>query len=78
MDHLLKKNISLLFTLKGASFLVSFLMVPLLLNYLDNEQYGIWLVLSSIVGWVTFFDLGIGNVIRNELGKAWSNKNYIS
>lgn len=78
LDHLLKKNISLLFTLKGASFLVSFLMVPLLLNYLDNEQYGIWLVLSSIVGWVTFFDLGIGNVIRNELGKAWSNKNYIS
>ena len=46
------------------------LVVPLTINYLNPERYGIWLTLSSIIGWVTFFDLGLSNGFRNRFAEA--------
>ncbi|GAA4268741.1 O-antigen export protein [Hyunsoonleella aestuarii] len=37
---------------------------------MDNENYGIWLTLSSVIGWFTFFDIGLGNGLRNRLTEA--------
>ena len=37
----------------------NFLVVPLTINYLDSENYGIWLTLSSFVGWFSLFDLSL-------------------
>ena len=51
--------------------------VPLLLNYLDAERYGVWLTLTSIVGWFTFFDAGLGNGLRNNLTEAFAKGNMI-
>ncbi|RYD95040.1 MAG: hypothetical protein EOP54_16490 [Sphingobacteriales bacterium] len=56
--------------LKGASLLIAFLYVPLLLNYLDSEKYGIWLTVLTITNWVSVFDVGLGNGLRNKLGTA--------
>ena len=53
--------------------MIGLIFVPLLLNYLDAERYGIWLTLTSIVGWFTFFDAGLGNGLRNQLTKALAN-----
>lgn len=50
-----KKNIVLSFMIKGISIVIGFVFVPLILGYLDPERYGIWLTLSSIVTWFTFF-----------------------
>lgn len=65
-----KKNILYSFIIKGGSIIVSFLMVPLTINYISPEKYGIWLTLSSIITWVSFFDIGLGNGLRNKFAEA--------
>jgi len=65
-----KKNILYSFGLKGISILIGLLYVPLLLDYLDRERYGIWLTLASIIGWFEFFDIGLGNGLRNKFAEA--------
>lgn len=79
-----KRHIVFSFFVKGISVLIGLLFVPLLLNYLDAERYGIWLTLTSIVGWFTFFDAGLGNGLRNKLTEALAKgelklaKEYVS
>lgn len=81
---LARKNIAISLVIKGIAMLSSFIMVPLTLNYLDNEAYGIWLTISSILFWFTFFDVGLGTGMRNYLSAAVSNndmelgKKYVS
>lgn len=71
---LAKRHILYSFFIKSISVLIGFILVPLLLNYLDVERYGIWLTLTSIVGWFTFFDAGLGNGLRNRLTEALAKK----
>ena len=71
-----KKNIIISFGLKGMSIVVSFIFVPLILGYLDAERYGIWLTLSSIIAWFSFFDIGLGNGLRNRFAEAVSAGNH--
>jgi O-antigen/teichoic acid export membrane protein len=65
-----KKNILFSFFVKGLSIFISLLLVPLTIHYVNADRYGIWLTLSSIVGWLTFFDIGLGNGLRNKLAEA--------
>lgn len=58
------------FGLQAISIIISLLYVPLLLNYLTQEKYGIWLTLTSIIGWFSFFDIGLGNGMRNKLTES--------
>ncbi len=51
------KNILFSFILKGISIIISFLLVPLTIDYLNPSEYGIWLTLSSILGWINLFDI---------------------
>lgn len=69
------KNISVSLLMRAASILASLLLVPLTINYVNPTQYGIWLALSSIIGWVTFFDLGLGNGFRNKFTEAKAHGN---
>jgi O-antigen/teichoic acid export membrane protein len=64
------KHVLLSFVYKGGSILASFLLVPLTINYLDTENYGIWLTLSSFIAWFSFFDIGLGNGLRNKFAEA--------
>lgn len=66
----IQKNIVLSFLFKGISILVSLVIVPLTLNYLDPTEYGVWLTLSSIMTWINLFDIGLGNGLRNKLTEA--------
>jgi O-antigen/teichoic acid export membrane protein len=83
-SKLAKKQILYSFFLKGISVAIGLMFVPLLLNYLDAERYGVWLTLTSIVGWFTFFDAGLGNGLRNRLTGALAKgehqlaKEYVS
>ncbi len=63
------------FVLKGVSLVTNFLLVPLTIDYLNPTKYGIWLTVSSIVGWMYFFDIGIGNGLRNRLAESLAQKN---
>lgn len=65
-----KKNTLYMMLLKGFSMAISFVYVPLMLNALDTERYGIWLTLTSIVSWVAMLDIGLGNGLRNKLSES--------
>jgi len=65
-----KKNISISFICKGITILISFLIVPLTLGYVGKVEYGIWMTISSIISWFSFFDIGLGNGLRNKLAEA--------
>ena len=67
-----KKNILTSIAIKCVSIIVSFLLIPLALNYLNPVKYGIWLTLLSVIGWFAFFDIGLGNGLRNKLAEALS------
>ena len=69
-SHQVKKNIIISLFIKGANIVTGFLMVPLVLHYIDNFQYGIWITLSSIIGWFGFFDIGLGHGLRNKFTEA--------
>lgn len=70
-----KKNIVSMFIIKGLNIGINLLMVPLLINTLNPEKYGIWLTISSIVALLSFFDIGIGHGLRNKLAEAASENN---
>ncbi len=65
-----KKNILGLLAIKGGSIAIGFLMVPLTISYINPTRYGIWLTLSSIVAWLTYFDIGFGHGLRNKFAEA--------
>ncbi|MCB9023077.1 MAG: oligosaccharide flippase family protein [Lentimicrobiaceae bacterium] len=71
----IKRNILYSFFIKGGSIIISFLLVPLTLHYLGATDYGIWLTLSSVVAWFGFFDIGLGNGLRNKFAEALALNN---
>jgi O-antigen/teichoic acid export membrane protein len=70
----IRKNILFSFILKGGSVLITLLLVPLTINYINRVQYGIWLTISSIVYWINVFDIGIGNGLKNEIAYSLAVK----
>ena len=64
--------------LKPVSMILSLMYTPILLNYLGNEKYGLWATLLSVINWVNYFDVGIGNGLRNLLAKELSEQQYES
>ena len=44
---------------KVFSVLLSFISVPLILDCLSVNDYGVWITLSSLIVWVQFFDFGL-------------------
>lgn len=67
---IIKKNIFQSFGFKAVSILLSLLIVPMTINYISPEQYGIWLTVSSIVAWISYFDLGLGHGLRNRYAES--------
>lgn len=56
--------------MKGASILSGLLIVPMTIRYVNPTQYGVWLTISSIITWISFFNLGLGNGMRNKFAEA--------
>lgn len=65
-----KRNILASILIKGCSIGISLLLVPLTINYVNSSRYGIWLTLSSIVAWLSFFDIGLSQGLRNRFAEA--------
>jgi O-antigen/teichoic acid export membrane protein len=70
-----KKNIWASLILKGINILASLLIIPLTIHYVNPTQYGIWLTLSAIIVWITYFDLGLSQGFRNRFSEAIANNN---
>jgi O-antigen/teichoic acid export membrane protein len=65
-----KKNILALFILNGYSVAITFALIPLTLKLLDEYKYGIWITLFNMLSWISIFDIGIGNGLRNKFSDA--------
>lgn len=72
----IKKNIIQMLFYKGGLIIIGFALVPITLNYVDADSYGLWLTLSSMVGWMSFFDIGINNGLKNKLTQALADEDY--
>jgi len=71
-----KKNIIASTFIKGLSMIVGFLMINITLDYLDKTTYGIWLTLTSFLAWFSFFEVGLGNGLKNKLAEALAIEDY--
>ncbi len=65
-----KKNIFASFAIKGLNIGIGFIQLPIALSYIGETRYGIWLIVSSIIAWFEFFDIGLGNGLRNKFAEA--------
>lgn len=70
----LGKSMALNLLYKPVGMIISLLYTPLLLRCLGDESYGLWSAVLSIVNWINYFDVGIGNGLRNELAKNVAEK----
>ena len=66
------KNTAVTAIMKAGVLACSLIMVPVTLNYLNPENYGIWMALTSVLYWFAFFDIGLGNGMRNYMAAALS------
>lgn len=67
------QNVALSLFAKAISIIAPLLLIPLTIDYINPERYGIWLAITSILIWVSVFDLGLGNGLRNKLSEAIAN-----
>ncbi|NND33197.1 MAG: oligosaccharide flippase family protein, partial [Saprospiraceae bacterium] len=72
----IKKHILASFGIKGASIIIGFLLVPITLDFLNKELYGIWLTLASVITWFNLFDIGLGYGLRNKLAEAMARQDH--
>jgi O-antigen/teichoic acid export membrane protein len=63
---------------KGIGILATVITVPLTMNYLGLERYGLWMTINSTLLIMGFADLGIGNGLLNEISKANGNDDQTS
>jgi len=75
---LLKKNIALSLILKGTGLGISYIRFPLILAYLGNMWHGVWLTVGSFTGWLSFFNIGLGNGLRNKLAESLAKDDLVS
>ncbi|MGB5943767.1 MAG: MATE family efflux transporter [Leeuwenhoekiella sp.] len=67
---LMVQNIFGSLLMRGVSVGISFLLVPLTIDYIDKERYGIWLVIFNMIVWFSLLDIGFGNGLRNKFSEA--------
>jgi O-antigen/teichoic acid export membrane protein len=60
---------------KGLTLLIGFVSVPLTVDYLGAERYGVWLTISSLLLWVALTDFGLaGYALVNVLSETVGNE----
>ena len=60
--------------LKLIGICINYIYISVLLNYLGESEYGIWIIIVTITSWLSFFDVGLGNGLRNKLTEAIERK----
>ena len=71
-----RKNIIASFVIKGVSILIGFVFVPLLYHHLGPVEYGIWFTLTSTIAMVIYFDIGLGNGLRNRFAESLAKNEH--
>ena len=56
--------------MRGSNFVTLLISIPLLLDYLGTEQFGVWMTIVSVAALFAFVDLGLGNGLVNAVAAA--------
>lgn len=72
----IKKNVLGSLLIRGISIMVSLLLVPMTLDYVSAEIYGVWLIISSILHWLTYMDVGFTLGLKNRLAECLAKNDY--
>lgn len=72
-----KKNVAGNILIKVFSMFVSFIIVPITINYINPTQYGIWLTLTSMISWVALLDVGLTQGLRNKFAEAKAKNDHL-
>jgi O-antigen/teichoic acid export membrane protein len=51
-------------------------LISIPINYIDAENYGVWLTISSIVTWINIFDIGLISSLRNKITEALVSEDW--
>lgn len=62
---------------KLVALLIGFITIPLTLNYLGKERYGLLMVTLSTFSFTSFLDMGITPTIKNRLSEAFADNDEI-
>ena len=76
-DKNLLRQILSSFSFKILSVGIGLALVPILLNKLGQENYGVWSILLTLMQWIAIMDIGIGNGLRNKLTESLSQNKLI-
>lgn len=72
----LVSNIISTLAVKILNIATGLILIPLTISFVSPVQFGIWLTISSIVGWMSFFDIGLGNGLRNKIAESVALEKY--
>ena len=76
-SRIVLKNSVAAILIKGAGVIISVLSMPAFLRYFDDKAVlGVWYTILGVVTWIDFFDLGIGNGLRNSLVDSFTNQRH--
>ena len=67
MHSSLKLSVAANAGIKVLALIVSLLSTPLMMSFFSNDTVlGAWFTVLSVLNWISFFDFGIGNGLRND------------
>lgn len=76
MHSSLKLSVAANAGIKVLALIVSLLSTPLTMSFFSNDTVlGAWFTVLSVLNWISFFDFGIGNGLRNDLTYALNEGN---
>ncbi|MXV52128.1 hypothetical protein GS399_14210 [Pedobacter sp. HMF7647] len=70
------KSIISLFILRGGNIAIQLLIIPVSIKFVSSASYGLWLTVSSMIGWLSIMDIGLSNGLRNKLTEAIAEKDF--
>ena len=73
----IKKNVAGSLCLKVINIFISLQVVPLTIHYVNPSKYGVWLTLSSIIAWISYFDFGFAHGFRNRFAEAIAKGEFL-
>ncbi|WP_019987884.1 lipopolysaccharide biosynthesis protein [Rudanella lutea] len=67
LESKINRSIVVSFGVRFLSIAVTFLFIPLAIQTLSRHEFGIWMVLFSMVNWLAIVETAVINYLRNEL-----------
>ena len=64
------KNVGSNWLMMVLTIVTTFILMPFNLNALGHEQYGVWIIISSLIGYLAFLHLGVPTASVREMTQA--------